>query len=75
MSHIQNEILKQKKLTGSGFEGTPKLLKAFFSRLFFFVKTMRHSKFQLGQFFVYWFEIWQLGLGFRTKFKTMSAFL
>ena len=31
---IQNEILKQKNLTGSGFEGTQKLLKAFFSRLF-----------------------------------------
>ena len=29
ISHIQNEILKQKNLTGSGFEGTPKLLKAF----------------------------------------------
>ena len=34
ISHIQNEILKQKKLTGSEFEGAPKLLKAFFSRLF-----------------------------------------
>ena len=33
-SHIQNEILKQKYLTGSEFEGAPKLLKAFFSRLF-----------------------------------------
>ena len=29
-SHIQNEILKQKNLTGSGLEGPPKLLKAFF---------------------------------------------
>ena len=34
ISHIQNEILKQKNLTGSEFEGAPKLLKAFFSRLF-----------------------------------------
>ena len=34
VSHIQNEILKQKNLTGSEFEGAPKLLKAFFSRLF-----------------------------------------
>ena len=34
VSHIQNEILKRKTLTGSEFEGTPKLLKAFFSRLF-----------------------------------------
>ena len=28
--HIQNEILKQKNLTESEFEGAPKLLKAFF---------------------------------------------
>ena len=34
ISHIQNEIFKQKNVTGSGLEGTPKLLKAFFSRLF-----------------------------------------
>ena len=34
ISHIQNEIFKQKNFTGSGFEGTPKLLKAFISRLF-----------------------------------------
>ena len=34
ISHIQNEILKQKNLTGSDFDGAPKLLKAFFSRLF-----------------------------------------
>ena len=34
-SHMQNEILKQKNLTGSGLEMTPKLLKAFFSRLFY----------------------------------------
>ena len=34
ISHIQNEILEQKNLTGSEFEGAPKLLKAFFSRLF-----------------------------------------
>ena len=34
ISHIQNEILKQKNLTGREFEGAPKLLKAFFSRLF-----------------------------------------
>ena len=34
VSHLQNEILKQKNLTGSEFEGAPKLLKAFFSRLF-----------------------------------------
>ena len=32
ISHIQNEILKQKNFTGSGLEGTPKLLKAFYSR-------------------------------------------
>ena len=32
ISHIQNEILKQKYVTGSGLEGTPKLLKAFYSR-------------------------------------------
>ena len=34
ISNIQNEILKQKNVTGSGLEGTPKLLEAFFSRLF-----------------------------------------
>ena len=34
ISHIQNEILKQKNLTGSEFEGASKLLKAFFSRPF-----------------------------------------
>ena len=34
ISHIQNEILKQKNLTGSEFQGAPKLLKAFSSRLF-----------------------------------------
>ena len=34
ISHIQNEILKQKNLTRSEFQGAPKLLKAFFSRLF-----------------------------------------
>ena len=34
ISHIQNEILKQKIFTGSGFEWAPKLLKAFFARLF-----------------------------------------
>ena len=33
ISHIQNELLKQKNLTGSEFEGMPRLLKAFFSRL------------------------------------------
>ena len=30
VSHTQNEILKQKNLTGSEFEGAPKLFKAFF---------------------------------------------
>ena len=34
MSHTHNKILKQKNFTGSGFEGVPKLLKAFFLRLF-----------------------------------------
>ena len=34
ISRTQNEILKQKNFTGSGLEGTPKLLKAFISRLF-----------------------------------------
>ena len=52
MSHIQNEILKQKTFTGSGLEGVPKLLKVF-SRYYFYVKTMRHSMFQLAQFFVH----------------------
>ena len=34
ISHTHNEILKEKNFTGSEFEGTPKLFKAFFSRLF-----------------------------------------
>ena len=34
--------------------------KSFFSRdNFFYVKMVRHSRFQLKQFFVHWFEIWQ----------------
>ena len=33
ISHT-HEILKKKNFNGSGFEGAPKLLKAFFSRLF-----------------------------------------
>ena len=53
ISYTQNEILKQKNVTRSGLEETLKLLKAFFSRLFFFVKTMRHSRFKLGQFYVH----------------------
>ena len=32
--HTHNEILKQKNFTESEFEGGPKLLKAFFSKLF-----------------------------------------
>ena len=52
VSYIENDILEQKKITGSGLEGTQKLLKAF-SRDYFYVKTMRHSRFQLGQFFVH----------------------
>ena len=36
ISCTQNEILKQKNFTGRGFEGAPKLLKAFFSRLFLY---------------------------------------
>ena len=38
ISHTYNEILKQKHFTGSGFEGAPKLLKAF-SRDYFLDKT------------------------------------
>ena len=34
ISHTHSEILKQKNFTGSGFEVAPKLLKAFFSRLY-----------------------------------------
>ena len=34
ISHIQNEILKQKNFSRSGLEGVPELLKAFFSTLF-----------------------------------------
>ena len=38
VSHIQNEILKQKNFTGSEFEGAPKLLKAFFLETIFMSK-------------------------------------
>ena len=38
ISHIQNEILKQKYFTGSELEGTPKLLKAFFLATIFMTK-------------------------------------
>ena len=34
ISHLQNEILKQKIFTGNRLEGKPKLERAFFSRLF-----------------------------------------
>ena len=34
ISQKQNEILEQKNFTGSRLDGVPKLLKAFFSRLF-----------------------------------------
>ena len=47
ISYAHNEI--SKNFTGSGFEEAPKL----FSRDCFHDKTMRHSKFQLGQFFVH----------------------
>ena len=42
-------VLKKINFTGSGLEGAQKVLKA--SRDYFYVKTMRHSKFQLEQFF------------------------
>ena len=35
-----NEILKQKNLTGSEFEGVPKLLKAFFPETIFMSKLL-----------------------------------
>ena len=38
--------------------GHPPIYFAFFSNDIY-VKTMRHSRFQLGQFFIHWFEIWQ----------------
>ena len=38
ISHIHNEILKQKNFTGSGFEGTPKFLKALFIEAIFMLK-------------------------------------
>ena len=51
ISHIQNEILKQKNFTGSGFEGTPKLFSKLSSQDYFYIKTMKHSRLQLGHFF------------------------
>ena len=60
ISQIPNEILKQKSFTRSGLKGTPKpFLNKLVSRDYFHVKTMRHSRFQHGQFFVHCFEIWQ----------------
>ena len=38
ISHTHNEILKQRNFTESGFEGAPKLLKAF-SRDYFYDKS------------------------------------
>ena len=63
ISHIHNEILKQKNVTGSGLEGAPKLLKIFYSRLFL-CQTVRYSKFQRGQLYSHK----------KLKFKTVSVF-
>ena len=57
IAHIQNEILKQKNFTGSGFEGTPKLLKAFFSRLFL-CQNYETPEVPTRAVFCPWFEIW-----------------
>ena len=38
ISHIQNEISKQKNFTGNGFEGMLKLLKVFFREIIFMSK-------------------------------------
>ena len=38
MSYTPIEILKQKNLTGSGLDGTPKLLKPFFLETAFMTK-------------------------------------
>ena len=38
ISHTHTEILKQKNFTGSGFEGAPKLLKAFFLEAIFMTR-------------------------------------
>ena len=45
-----------------------------FSRDYFYVKTTRHSRSQLGQFFVHRFEIWQFSYSKITKVQTVSAF-
>ena len=50
--HIKRDFETEKFHGNGGLEWTPKLLKAF-SRDYFYVKPMRHSKFQLGQFFVH----------------------
>ena len=45
---------KHSRVTGSGLEGTPKLLKTFFSRLFLCQNfDSRNSRFHVGQFFVH----------------------
>ena len=51
ISHIQNEILKQKNFAGSGLEGKPKLLNAFFSKLVLCqnYETL-HTRFNSGSF-------------------------
>ena len=69
ISHIQNEILKQKNFTGSGFTGTPKLLKDFFSKLI-----LCQARFQLKLFSVHWFEIWQFYSKVAEVQKRVSVF-
>ena len=44
ISQTHNEILKQKNFTGSEFEGALKLLKAFFSRLFYELKIIQRFR-------------------------------
>ena len=56
--HLQNQILKQITVTGSGFERTPKLLKAFFSRLFL-CQNYETLEVPTRVVYVHWFEIWQ----------------
>ena len=51
ISHIQSETLKQKKFTGSGFEGAPRLLKVFFIETIFMSKLWDTQDSNSGKFF------------------------
>ena len=50
ISYMHNKILKQKNVIGSGLEGTPKLLKAFFFETIFMSKLRNTRSSNSGRF-------------------------